>query len=149
MSMILPISLTIAGAAALLNIWLTSRVVRVRAPLKISVGDGGNEAVLRRMRAHSNYAENMPIFVILLALVELAGGNKWLLWGAGILFILARISHAFGMDKPSLRIWRMIGMSTSTVLVILLAGYAVLVAYQAPAIHEGIQISPGRTALRS
>jgi uncharacterized protein len=147
--MILPISLTIAGAAAILHIWLSSRVVRARAPLKISVGDGGNETVMRRMRAHANFAENMPVFMILLALTELAGGNKWVLWAAGIAFILARIAHGFGMDRASLRRWRMVGMMLSTVLILVLAGYAILIAYQAPAIHEGIQISPGRTALRS
>ena len=144
--MILPISLTIAGAAAILHIWLASRVVRSRTPLKISVGDGGNEAVMRRMRAHANYAENMPVFLVLLALTELAGGNKWVLWGAGIGFILARIAHAFGMDRASLRLWRMIGMTLTTVLILVLAGYAIFIAYRAPAIHEGIQISPSRSA---
>ena len=144
--MILPITLTIAGAAALLHVWLSARVVRSRAAIKISVGDGGNEGVMRRMRAHANYAENMPIFLILLGLLELAGGNKWVLWGAGILFVLARIAHGFGMDRPSLRWWRMIGMTLTTVLILVLAGYAVLIAYQAPAIHEGFQISPGRRA---
>ncbi len=146
MPMILPITLTIAAAAALLNIWLGARVVRARSPLKISVGDGGNEGVMRRMRAHANFAENMPLFLILLALLELAGGHKWLLWGTGIAFILARIAHGIGMDKPAFRWWRMIGMTLTTVLVLLLAGYAVLVSYQAPAFHEGIQISPGRSA---
>ena len=147
--MILPITLTIAGAAAILHIWLSSRVVRARIPLKISVGDGGNETVMRRMRAHANFGENMPIFLILLALLELAGGNKWVLWVAGILFILARIAHGFGMDRPSLRWWRTIGMSLTTLLILVLAGYAVMIAYQSPAFHEGIQISPGRTASRS
>ena len=98
--MILPITLTIAGAAAILHVWLSLRVSRLRRPLKIGVGDGGNEVLLRRMRAHGNFAENMPIFLILLGLLELAtGGNLWL-WGAAILFILARIAHAFGMDRP-------------------------------------------------
>jgi len=144
--MILPISLTIAGAAAILHIWLSSRVVRARLPHKINVGDGGNEAVMRRMRAHANYAENMPIFVILLALTELAGGNKWVLWGAGIGFILARLAHGFGMDGGALGRWRSIGMTLNILLLLILAGYAIMIAYQAPAIHEGIQISPGRSA---
>ena len=144
--MILPITLTIAAAAALLNIWLSARVVRLRRVHKIGVGDGGNESVMRRMRAHANFAENTPLFLILLALLELAGGNGWVLWGAGIAFILARIAHGIGMDGPAYRWWRMIGMSLTTALVLLLAGYAVLVSYQAPAFHEGIQISPGRSA---
>lgn len=143
--MILPITLTLAGAAALLHIWLSSRVVRLRRGLKIGLGDGGNEAVLRRMRAHANYAENMPIFLILLALLELAGGDKRILWGAGIAFILARILHAFGMDG-SLRL-RMIGMVLSTAAILGLAGWALSYAYRTPApAHEEIRMGVGRSA---
>ena len=142
---ILPITLTIAGAAAVLHIWLSSRVVRARRPFRLSVGDGGQEPVLRRMRAHANFAENAPIFLILLGLIELAGGNEWLLWGAGIAFILARIAHAFGMDRSSLGRWRMVGMMLTILAIVALAGYAILIAYQSPPIRGGIQLSPGRT----
>ena len=65
----LPISLTIAAGAALLNLWLATRVGRVRGQEKVSIGDGGNDRLIRRMRAHSNYIENTPIVLILLALV--------------------------------------------------------------------------------
>src|SRR5262245_10295037 len=116
--MILPITLTITGAAALLNIWLSGRVSRLRRQFKISVGDGGNEALLRRIRAHANFAENAPIVLILLGLLELAGGDKRILWGAGIAFILARILHAFGMDRPSPSRPRLIGMIGSTLVLL-------------------------------
>ncbi len=39
--MILPITLTIAGAAALLNLWLGYRVGQMRQAYKVSIGDGG------------------------------------------------------------------------------------------------------------
>jgi uncharacterized membrane protein YecN with MAPEG domain len=143
---ILPITLTIAGAAAILHIWLAARVSRLRRQFKIGLGDDGNEALLRRVRAHGNYAENMPIFLILLALLELAGGNKWALWAAGIAFILARIVHAFGMDGPTRLRLRVIGMMVSTLVLLGLAGYAIFIGYRAPPIHAGIQIGPGRTA---
>jgi uncharacterized membrane protein YecN with MAPEG domain len=144
--MILPITLTIAGAAAILHIWLASRVVRIRRALKVGLGDGGNEAVLRRMRAHANYAENMPIFLILLGLIELAGGDRRILWAAGIAFILARIAHGFGMDKSPSRL-RLYGMMTSTLLIAALAGWALSYAYRAPIpASEGFEIPAGRTA---
>lgn len=96
--MILPISLTIAAGAALLNLWLAMRVGRVRMSEKVSIGDGGNESLIRRMRAHSNYVENTPFVLILIALVELGLGPSLWLWGAGVLYLVARILHAFGMD---------------------------------------------------
>lgn len=145
--MILPITLTIAGAAALLNIWLAGRVSRLRRAFKVSVGDGGNEAVLRRMRAHANYAENMPIVLILLGLIELAGGDRRILWAAGIAFIFARIAHALGMDRPSPSRLRMIGMGLNALVLVGLAGWALSFAYRLPAQPaHGVQISPGRTA---
>jgi hypothetical protein len=145
--MVLPITLTLAGVAAILHIWLALRVARVRAQHKVSVGDGGNEAVLRRMRAHANYGENMPIFLILIGLIELAGGDARILWGAGILFVLARIAHGFGMDGPSLGRFRAIGSLGSTIVIVGLAGWALSFAYfQAqPAPHETM-IGPGRSA---
>jgi len=143
---ILPITLTIAGAAAILHIWLAGRVSRLRRHYKIGLGDNGNEALLRRIRAHGNYAENMPIVLILLALLELAGGNRWVLWGAGIAFILSRIVHAFGMDSPARLRLRMLGMMVSTLVLVGLAGYAIFIGYRAPPIGAEVQIGPGRTA---
>ena len=143
---ILPITLTIAGAAAILHVWLSMRVSRLRRPLKIGVGDGGNEVLMRRVRAHGNFAENAPIFLVLLGFVELAtGGNLWL-WGAALLFILSRIAHAFGMDRPGANLLRVGGISLSWLLLLGLAGYAIFIAYQAPPIQRGIEISPGRMA---
>ena len=123
----LEITLIIAAAAALLNIWLAVRVGRVRTSAKVSVGDGGNETLTRRMRAHANFAEYTPFFLILLALVELAWGANFWLWGAAILYILGRIAHGFGMDGNSKM--RTFG-AISTLLVLLgLAIYALAIAY--------------------
>lgn len=96
--MILPVTLTAVGIAALLNIWLAIRVGQVRTKEKVSVGDGGNDRVIRRMRAHSNFSEFTPIVLILIALVEYSTGTSLWLWGVMALFSLGRIAHAFGMD---------------------------------------------------
>ena len=137
---ILPITLTIAGAAAILHIWLSLRVSALRRPLKIGVGDGGNETLLKRMRAHANFAENMPIFLILLGLVELAAGASLWLWGAGIVFILARISHAFGMDRPGANLLRIFGISLTWLVLLGLAVLAIYLAYTSPSLFEGARM---------
>jgi uncharacterized membrane protein YecN with MAPEG domain len=146
--MILPITLTLAGAATLLHIWLAARVSRVRRQFRIGLGDGGNEGLLRRVRAHGNYIENMPLFLILTGLLELAGGDQRILWAAGIAFILARIVHAFGMDSPARLRLRMIGVIVSTLVLIGLAGWALSFAYRqpSPAPPHEIMIGPGRAA---
>jgi uncharacterized membrane protein YecN with MAPEG domain len=143
---ILPITLTIAGAAAILHVWLSLRVSRLRRPLKIGVGDGGNEMMMRRIRAHGNFAENMPIMLVLIGFVELAiGGTLWL-WGAAILFVLARILHAFGMDRPGANWMRVGGIGVSWAVLLGLGIYAILLAYQTPSIQGRLQISPGERA---
>jgi uncharacterized membrane protein YecN with MAPEG domain len=148
--MILPITMTLAGACALLTIWLAARVSRVRRQFKVSVGDGGNEALLRRIRAHGNYIETMPLTVILVGLIELAGGDGRILWAAAILYILARILHAFGMDGDHRLRLRVIGMAASTLVLVGLAGWSLSYAYRQPpaaSVHE-MRIGPGRTASR-
>jgi uncharacterized membrane protein YecN with MAPEG domain len=126
---VLPISLTIAGAAALLNLWLGVRVTQLRARHGVSIGDGGNQAVATRMRAHANFIEYAPLFLILLALVELARGSETWLWALAILFVLGRLAHAFGMDRKAPNALRMGGMLATWIPLVILAGYALAIPY--------------------
>lgn len=123
----LEITLVVAAAAVLLNLWLSIRVGRVRLAEKIFVGDGGNEAVIRRMRAHANFTENAPFFLILLAVIELASGSSIWLWGVSLLFVIARIAHAFGMDRDSKL--RPFGVMMTMLILLGLALYALFIAY--------------------
>jgi uncharacterized membrane protein YecN with MAPEG domain len=123
--MILPITLTIAGAAALLNVWLGWRVGQRRISEKVSIGDGGNALVACRMRAHANFTEYTPFVLILIGLIELAAGSALWLWAVGALYIVARIAHAFGMDRPSGNVFRMAGIMVTMLTLAGLGLYAV------------------------
>lgn len=126
--MLLPTTLCLAAAAALVNIWLGMRIGRLRTQLKISIGDGDNELLRRRMRAQLNFAENVPVVVILAGLIEFAGtGGLWLSLVAAV-FILGRIAHAFGMDGDTAYRGRMIGTITTMLTQLGLAAVAVLLA---------------------
>lgn len=128
---ILPISLTIAAGAALLNLWLALRVGRVRTKEKVFIGDGGNDLLTRRMRAHSNFVENTAFVLILLALVELGLGSSMWLWGVGALYLVARILHALGMDGM---LWgRMVGTIVTMLTQLGLALTALAIVYLTPA----------------
>lgn len=127
--MILPITLTMAGAAALLAVWLGVRVSQLRWRHKVSIGDGGNEHLIARIRAHGNFAETAPIFLILLAGVELARGSPTWLWLVGALFILGRLAHPFGMDRPAPNALRVGGMSITWLVLLGLAAYAIAIPY--------------------
>lgn len=130
--MFLPITLTIAAAAALLNLWLQIRVGRIRGTAKVSVGDGGNDQLLRRMRAHANFIENLPTALILIGAIELAVGGSTVLWLTGIALILARIAHAVGMDGGTLAKGRAIGTAVTMAILLGLAAYALYLVYTGP-----------------
>ena len=129
MQITLPITLTIAGAAVLINIWLGARVSQMRFRHKVSVGEGGNPQVATRMRAHANFIEYTPFFLILLALVELSQGSKTWLWGVAIVYILGRLAHPFGMDRQAPNKLRVIGILLTWAVLLGLAAYALAIPY--------------------
>ncbi|MCW3846832.1 MAPEG family protein [Sphingomonas sp. LB-2] len=127
--MMLPIALTTAGAAALVNFWLAWRIGQVRTAEKISIGDGGNPRLIARMRAHLNFAEYVPLVLILIALIELARGTHLWLWIVALLFILGRVAHPIGMDGS--RFARTFGMATTALTTVGLGLYAASIQYLA------------------
>ena len=135
----LPITLTIAGACALISIWLGLRVSHLRRTHKVSIGDAGNPAVITRMRAHANFAEYTPLFLILLGLIEASEGSQTWLWIVAILFVLARLAHPFGMDRPAPNAFRMGSVGVTWLVLLGLGAYAITIPYmerrEAPSIQ--------------
>lgn len=127
----LPVTLTIAAGAALVNIWLMIRCGQARAKGSVSIGDGGDDFLIRRMRAHANFVESAPFVLILISALEVTGGtNNWL-WGLGIVYIVGRLAHGFGMDGGALGKGRMVGTLVTFVTLIGLAGWALWRVYAA------------------
>ena len=125
----LPISLTFAGVFALLNLWLAYRCVRIRLNGPGGVGDLGIPVLRARMRAHANFVEYTPFVLILMALLEYAGGSAEVLKGSGIVYLLARVIHAFGIERPRFTMQLMGALGTWIVLLVL-AIWAIWMAVQ-------------------
>jgi uncharacterized membrane protein YecN with MAPEG domain len=125
---VLPITLLAAAAAVFLNVWLGWRIAEHRVEFKTSVGDGGHEPLLRRMRAQSNFIEQTPFFLILLGGLEFGGANRMALGIIAAVFVLARIAHGIGMDGGPLHRWRAMGISISVLCSLALAIWAVVCA---------------------
>ena len=123
--MLLPTTLCLTAAALLINFWLGMRCGRIRSKEKISVGDGGHDLLGRRMRAQLNFAEQVPLSLMGVGLLELAGkGGAWLA-PLGAVFLIGRIAHAFGMDG-NFNLGRPIGMVTGMALQLTIVVVAVL-----------------------
>lgn len=143
--MLLPITLTLAAACALINLWLGLRCSRIRVAARVMHGDGGSTLLAKRMRAHANFIEYVPVTLILFALVELAAGASIWLWGAALVLVAARIGHAFGMDAEKPTLWRA-GGALLTWLV--MAGMAIAALYLAYGATREVPAPPAMAMIR-
>ncbi len=123
-----PVTLITGASAIIVNMWLGSRISRRRHEFKVSVGDGGQEPLIRRMRAQANFIENAPFFLILLGALELSGANRPVLAIIAAIFIGARIAHAIGMDGGTSQPGRKYGMILSAITSLALAIWALVCA---------------------
>lgn len=128
MGIVLPVTLTAAAAAAIINIWLSLRVGQLRIKYKVSIGDDAGGPLTARMRAQLNFVENTAFVLILVAAIELAGrGQPWLTYVVG-LYMLGRVAHGVGMDGGSLGAGRRIGVIVTMLTQLGLAVVAILIA---------------------
>ena len=113
-----------AGALAVLHVALMINVGLGRVKFKTGLGDGGNEALNRRIRMHGNLTENAPLFLILLGLVELSGIWPPLVMVLGPLVVVLRLCHAYGLSTtfgPGPNVFRAIGAGGTMVAIVVLA----------------------------
>ena len=106
----IPITALFIGVFVLLQIPLTVMVGYRRARTGIQFFDGGDQTLLRRMRAHGNYTETVPIVLIAMAASELSGAPAWLLWVGGVSLLVGRLMHAAILVLRGWGLPRAIGM---------------------------------------
>tara|TARA_R110000751_G_scaffold2018_18_gene10561 strand:+ start:345513 stop:346067 length:555 start_codon:yes stop_codon:yes gene_type:complete len=127
MGIILPVTLTAAAAAAIINIWLSIRVGQMRAQQKVSIGDDAGGPLTARMRAQLNFVENTAFVLVLVAAIELAAkGGEWLAWVVAA-YMLGRVAHGLGMDGGALARGRPLGVIITMLVQLGLAVVAVLI----------------------
>ncbi len=86
-----------AGLMGVLLVVLSVYVSALRGKAKISFLDGGNETILRAMRAQENLTEYVPLALILMALLEWNGQPAWGVHTLGVLLLVGRLVHAYGV----------------------------------------------------
>jgi len=93
------LALMFAGLHALLLLALSARVSRMRQRLDTGIGHGDDHALARAIRVQANFIEYVPMALLLLALLEMAGApSAWLLVGGAALFV-GRLLHAWGLSR--------------------------------------------------
>ena len=141
---LLPITLASAGAAAILNVWIAMRVGGARRKAQVGMGDGGDMALIARMRAHANFVEYTPFVLILVGLIEYNIGSPAWLAVVSAAYLLARIAHPLGMD--GLPRARMIGTVATLLILAGLGVYALVLPYlgQSRPSPESIEMVPAK-----
>lgn len=123
----MPITAFYAALLAGLLVYLSIRVIGQRREARVEIGPGQDPELFRRMRVHANFAEYVPMALVLLALAESVKAPSLLLHGIGVLLVAGRVAHAVGLSRtPHILKLRSIGM-TLTFAAIVLAGLACFV----------------------
>ncbi|TJY59323.1 hypothetical protein E4T66_13060 [Sinimarinibacterium sp. CAU 1509] len=85
-----------AGLLAILFLVLSIRVIQMRT--NVSLGDGGDPNLLRRIRGHANFAEYVPLILLMMAMLEYGGMRGWLLHVIGATLLVARVLHGIALS---------------------------------------------------
>jgi uncharacterized membrane protein YecN with MAPEG domain len=86
-----------AGLLALWFVVLSFRVIQKRRA-GISLGDGGDVGMLRRIRAHANFAEYVPLVLVMMAVLESSRTSIYVLHGLGVALLLGRLLHGYAFS---------------------------------------------------
>ena len=86
-----------AGLLALLFFVLSVKVV-LRRQGGITLGDGGDKKMLRVIRGHGNFAEYVPLILLLMAMLEIGHTSTYVLHALGIALLAARLLHGYALS---------------------------------------------------
>jgi len=101
-----------ASILAMTFIFLSTRVISLRRATGVGLGDGGEGLLLRRQRVHGNFAEYVPLALILMTLAELQECPDWIIHTIGMALVVGRLTHALGVSRdPELPKARVAGMA--------------------------------------
>lgn len=124
-----------AAVLGVLFFILSVRTIRLRRRLRVAVGDGGDGTLLRAMRAHANFAEYVPLALLLFYFAEVSGAPTVLAHLLGASLVIGRCSHAWGVSQTKEKFFfRVFGMTMSFTTILTAAAY-ILYSYASYALY--------------
>ncbi len=104
------LTLLFAGLCALMQCLLTALVIARRVQSGIDLMDGGDVVLSRRIRAHANFSETVPMALLLMLALELGGLPATWMWVFGLALLTGRLLHAGGLLMEGMAWSRFSGM---------------------------------------
>jgi uncharacterized protein len=123
-----------AGLLGLIFFFLSAAVISGRRKHGISLLDGGNNDFARTIRGHANFAEYVPITLILMGIGEVNGSPLTFLHVVGLALLVGRIAHAWAFLYGPNIFARQVGM---------LLTFAALGIAAANCIYQGLPVISG------
>lgn len=120
------------GLTAIMAVYFSWRVVKLRRGLKIGLGTDGNQDLTLASRVHVNLIENAPIAMALLLVAEMNGLAEVYIHLIGTVWLVARMLHAIGLTqgRGGYHFGRFWGVLLSWILILTLSvvniGYFIL-----------------------
>ncbi len=106
------ISAFYASLIAIIFLALSAHVIVYRRSAHVSLGDGDDPHLRRRIRGQANCAEYAPIGLIMIVLMELQGAPWLLLHLVAISFVAGRFLHGYALSGTRQwvfgRVWGML-----------------------------------------
>lgn len=93
--MSLAVTALYAGALGVLFVGLSLNVIRVRRIENVNLGSQGKPRLGRAIRAHANFAEYVPLVLLLMGIAELSETPVWRLHLMGSGLLIGRFVHAY------------------------------------------------------
>lgn len=126
----LPITALYAALLALIGVVLASGSGLMRMKTGVSLGPGTDARQIVAFRRHGNFAEWVPLTVILIAILELNGVNETAIHVLGASLVIARIAHPIGLKADDMSgAGRAIGAALTMLVTLVAAVWCLVTAF--------------------
>lgn len=102
MAIVAPVTALSMIALLPIYIGLAFRVIKKRREFKVPVGTGNQSELETAIRAHGNFSEYVPFFLLLLLVAEVNHAPIWLLVLCAVMMIVGRLIHAIAIPAGDL-----------------------------------------------
>lgn len=89
-----------SGVFGIVFVFLSVRVAMARVRARVHHGDGGHGPLQRWIRIQANFAEYVPLALLLIGLNETGGAADWIIRSLLTILLVGRLLHPAGMLAP-------------------------------------------------
>jgi uncharacterized membrane protein YecN with MAPEG domain len=116
-----------ASLLAVLYLFLSIRVIRMRVANRIGLGDGRSPTLQRAIRVHANFSEYVPLALILILFVEMQHSLPALVHGLCLSLLIGRLIHSYAVSQEQENVRLRVAGMVLTFLTIAGAAFRLLI----------------------